>query len=200
MNNDQIFANQLTGLSPESFDKIRWLLRQSNDDAIVVVQQYGLTAGIDIATWQKTDDNALRTVLATGPVRNLQKFDSLTQIEISDDESIPRSDRIEEALVASEQHTTSAIENSSLEWLINEASTVDLAEFYKVKEIVDSLVDGCESVLGVDSSVWVVYQRDGNLRCISKSWDGNIVFEEYWHEVRQILELVGIFELPIQSA
>lgn len=201
MSSHQFVANQFTGLTPESFDEIRPLLQQSKGDAVIVVQQYGLNDGIDIAIWQITDDKKCRkTVFATGPVQKFPRFDSLTHVAISDNEQIPRSVRIEKALVEFEQRPDCGIEDTSLKWAIYDENTVDLNEFQMVKGIVDSLTIGCESVLGADSSVWAIYQNEGNLRCVSRSWNGEMEFEKYWSGMKQILGLAGVLDLPIQSA
>lgn len=199
MNSDKLAPNDLMCLTPKSFDKIRALLSVEGE-ALVIIQQYGLITGIDVAIWQLTDDKTVqKTVLATGPVNRSPQFNSLRNVEISDNQAIPRSARIELALATSEQQLEPTCQKSSLEWVVDNFSVVDMSEFRKVKGIADSIAAGCESVLGVDSSVWILYQHDGNLRCVSKSWEGQVEFEKYWFKMNQILRIAGVFKLPVKS-
>lgn len=185
MNNDQFSVEELRRLEAKSIEELHILLPEEGD-AILVARNYGLgMGGVDIAIWQIVEGKTVRrTVLASGPVDDFVPRD-YSKIKISHDETIPRWTRIKQALAEAD---LKPIPTVPAEWVINESSTVDLAEFRKVKNTLDSLTP--QTLISSEfHGVSIIYQESGNLRS-EASWVGG--------GIGPILELAGIDSLSAQ--
>lgn len=198
VNNDQFTVKQLGRLAPDSFDEFRTLL-PAVGEAIMFVYSYRFNTGVDIAIWQMMEDKTVqRTVMASGPIDDSPRTD-FSKVKISHDETIPRWTRIKQALALKENEEASTYPTALPKWVINNTSTVDLAEFQEIKNIVDSLATGCTTLLGSElPACWVVYKENKSLRCLAESSGGQIEPVKYFNGIGSIRSIAGIPKLPVQ--
>lgn len=194
MVNKQVSAKFLISLDSDSHSKIRDYLDPDCGEAIVVCQKYRFIDGCDVAIWEHfPGKGTIRTVIGTGPVRQTPCVD-VSSLQVSEDSSVPRSVRLRQALAQLSDMPDAPSTNIRLS--IDNACEVDAGELDNVLEILSSIQDGCENVLGTDSIVWALTLKDGTLNCITKSWDGTVAFNEYWERMNRVLALTGIHEFP----
>ena len=137
--------------------------------------------------------------MATGPVFPSCNVKGLDGIEISDDDTIPRSVRIRQAL--RRLPDTGVSETKSVTWAIQETRAVELHEFRLVRSLKSSLRAGCVSLLGVDTSTWIAQLNERcEFRLVAKSWDGSMDPREFFQSTNKILELSGILNLSELSS
>ena len=196
MVNKQITEEFLLALKADSHSEILGYLNPDCQDAIILCQKYPLMEGADVAIWENIPGKTpTRTVCGTGPVRGPLPFD-LKSIQISQDITIPRSERM--ALALAQQMNEIPYESPPINarLLIDNVSEVDAEELANVKEILTEIQDGCENVMGGDLVVWALKLEDGILIEITKSGDGTIAFDDYWKQMNRVLDLAGLREFP----
>lgn len=178
------------------------LLGINSDSAVVLMQKYGLCEGTDLVVWYLDQyDKAHRVEFATGPIRRRVCIDT-DKVKLSQDLDIPRSQRIEMALdsldsVDNEEWLSEfATENSSLRESVESTS---IAEFNRVRQLVESNSLGCRNVFGVESTLRCGFIQNGIVEFECKSWDGEIDAQSYWKNMNEVLEIAGIADLELRE-
>jgi len=193
--NNKITLKYLQALHVNSSNDVQSLLETGCANAVVMIQKYGLLDGCDIAIWERFGaGNVVRTVCGTGPICQPPQDDALRDVKISNDSSIPRSDRIRHALAAVEDESR-RVASVSMNLLVEEMRDVSPSEFTEISTIVRSVHGGCEDLRGVDRSIWILSLDGGMMETVSRSWGGAIDADKYWCQVNRLLRMAGIYQL-----
>lgn len=179
-------------------ENLPWFPASSDLSCIYLLQVYSLLKGFDIAIWTRDSSGNCRCkVFATGPLYGRPPSIDPDSLVISDDESIPRRERLLQALDAlprSNRDTLQIIANAASPLIDREFET-SLADFERILDLARSIQGGSSPLLGSENGVRIVvctpaFFFDAN------TWSGVGEPQATWGVINQLLKSAQIQDLP----
>ena len=188
-------------IADDKAENLPWFPMSQSDSFVYLIQVYSIVEGVDIAIWTRDSSNVCRCrVFATGPLLVRPPEIHPDSLLISDDPSIPRRERLLNALDAlpKDKRNKKQILANVTSPILDHSFAITLAEFAQVERLALSIPGGCRGLLGVENAVRVIVRAPDIFRDIN-SWAGDDDPLPTWEVFDGLLKSAHIHNLDIRE-